>query len=70
MQIQGAGKARHIQERVGERHGKTVSVSSKIKDSEILTKAASGAGISRSLIRLGFEIRDKRLLQKKETKKL
>ena len=46
-----------------------VSDPGKINDSDILTKAVSGAGIRKSLIRLGFEIRDKSLLQK-ETKKV
>ena len=76
VQRRGLGKARHIQtrylwiqERVGEGHVKIVSVPGKINDSDILTKAVSGAGIRKSLIRLGFEIRDKSLLQK-ETKKM
>ena len=76
VQRRGLGKARHIQtrylwiqERVGEGHVKIVSVPGKINDNDILTKAVSGAGIRKSLIRLGFEIRDKSLLQK-ETKKM
>ena len=76
VQRRGLGKARHIQtrylwiqERVGEGHVKIVSVPGKINDSDILTKAVSGAGIRKSLIRLGLGIRDKSLLQK-ETKKL
>ena len=65
VQRRGLGKARHIQtrylwiqERVGEGHVKIVSVPVKIGDSEILTKAISGAGISMSLIGFGFETRD------------
>ena len=76
LQPEVLGKARHIQtrylwiqERVGEGHVKIVSVPGKINDSDILTKAVSGAGTGRSLIRFGFEIRDKSLLQK-ETKKM
>ena len=74
VQRRGLGKARHIQtrylwiqERVGEGHVKIVAVPGKINDSDILTKAVSGAGIRRALGRLGFEVRDKSLLQK-ETK--
>ena len=72
----GLGKQRHvqtrylwIQERVGEGHVKIMAGPVKINDSDILTKAVSGAGLRRVLLRLGFEIRDKSLIQK-ETKKM
>jgi hypothetical protein len=74
VQRRGLGKARHIQtrylwiqERVGEGHVKIVAVPGKINDSDILTKSVSGAGIRRALLRLGFNVKDKSLLQK-ETK--
>ena len=74
VQRRGLGKARHIQtrylwiqERVGEGHVKIVAVPGKVNDSDILTKAVSGADIRRALMRLGFDVRDKSLLQK-ETK--
>ena len=48
---------------------KIVAVPGKINDSNILTKAVGGSGIRRALARLGFDVRDKSLLQK-ETKKM
>ena len=76
VQRRGLGKARHIQtrylwiqERVGEGHVKIVAVPGKINDSDILTKAVGGSGIRRALARLGFDVKDKSLLQK-ETKKM
>ena len=75
MQRRGLGKVQHIQtrclwiqERIGEGHAKIVAVPGKVHDSDILTKAVSGAGIRLALGRLGFEVRDKSLLQKQTRK--